>query len=176
MPVCKADELLEVVGLDGVAAGADLVADVAVKQRLIGWREFGGAERFFAEQSVNGAGVVGGLKLAVRIGPRVCRAACNVNRAGRDEREEHVLIHREIVLAFVELTSVDAEPVRETVALGHRLAVLPAPQCRAAAADCAEMASANRSSWAAAQSVALPILEWPMTATRLASTRSLVSR
>ena len=78
--------------------------------------------------------MVGGLKLAVWIGPRVCRAACNVNRAGRDEREEHVLIHREIVLAFVELTSVDAEPVRETVELGHRLAVLPAPQRRAAAA------------------------------------------
>ncbi len=45
-----------------------------------------------------------------------------------------MLIDRQIVFVVVELAGVDAEPVREAVELSHRLAVLPAPQRRSAAA------------------------------------------
>ena len=134
MAVGELDELLPVVRFDGVAAGSDVVADVAVEQRLVGRRQFGGAQRFFAEQLVHRTGVVCGLKFTVRISPRVRRAAGDINRAGRDERQQHVLIDRQIVFVIVELAGVDAEPVREAVELGHRLAVLPAPQRRSAAA------------------------------------------
>ena len=55
MPVGELDELIPIVGIDRVAAGADVVADVAVEQRLVGGRQLGDGERFFAEQSVDGA-------------------------------------------------------------------------------------------------------------------------
>ena len=134
MPVGELDELFPIVGIDRVAAGADVVADVAIEQRLVGGRQLGDGERLFAEQPIHRGGVVRGLELTVRIGPRVRRGAGDVHRPRGDEREQHVLIQRQVVLSVVEFAGVDAEPVGEAVDFGHRLAELAPPQRRAAAA------------------------------------------
>ena len=76
-----------------------------------------------AQQPIDRIGVLGGKELAARVGPAVFHGAGHVHRPRRDQRDQHVLIDRQVVLLAVVLVEVVAEPVRERlVDRGHGLA------------------------------------------------------
>ena len=131
----EVQEVVPVVVLHAVAAGAVVEPHGGVDDRLVqGWGAAVG-EGGFPQQTVNLARLPGGFILAKRIGPTVLLAAGKVNRPGGDAREEHVLVHRQVVLVVHILSSVAAQPVGETGGhFGQGFAGLSTPQRRTAAA------------------------------------------
>ena len=99
-------------GGDVVFAGADVVADGVADGGIDGGLLVD-TEALFAEERVNWFGVFPGEEFAVGVGPAVTFGAANVNRAGGEEGDEHVLIDGEGCFVVVVLLEVVVEPVWE---------------------------------------------------------------
>jgi hypothetical protein len=71
-------------------------------------------QAFQAQQAVDGGGVQGREVLAARIGPQVVGCAGNVRWSGRDQSDQLVLVHGQLVFSPIVPAKVGTEPVRET--------------------------------------------------------------
>ena len=111
MLVRKVDELFPVVGGDAVLARADMAADSPMN-RLVGGRLFDDAE-LVTEQLIDGLSFKSGKKFPLGIRPFVILGGSNVDRTGGGQGNQHVLIHRTLVLFVIVLLEVFAKPVRE---------------------------------------------------------------
>ena len=133
MLVRKVDELFPVVGGDVVLARADMVADSPMN-RLVGGRLFDDAE-LVTEQLIDGLSFKSGKKFPLGIRPFVILGGSNVDRTGGGQGNQHVLIHRTLVLFVIVLLEVFAKPVREGGVDPLDGLSKPAPaDCRASAA------------------------------------------
>ena len=117
-----------------MAAAADVVADPAL-HRLVDRGHLVGGQAVAAEQTVDRVGGLGGEEFAAGVAPAVLHRAGDVERARGNERQQQVLVERQIVLGVVIAVEVVAKPVREGfVDMADGFAVAPARQRGAAAA------------------------------------------
>ena len=111
MLVRKVDELFPVVGGGVVLARADMVADSPMNG-LVDGRLFDDAE-LVTEQLIDGLSFKSGKKFPLGIRPFVILGGSNVDRTGGGQGNQHMLIHRTLVLFVIVLLEVFAKPVRE---------------------------------------------------------------
>jgi hypothetical protein len=134
VPVRERQILPPVVVGEVVPARADVVADPSL-DRLIHRGHLARGQAVGSQEPVDRVGTEGGQELALRVGPAVLDRARDVERPRGDEGQQLVLIDRQLGLAVRETSEVGAEPVREALRYrGHRLAVDPLAERRAAAA------------------------------------------
>ena len=112
MAVGEVQILLPVVRGDVVFARANVVGN-EVADRVIDRRRLLHAEARFAEEPVDRLGVLRGEEFAFRIGPEILRRARDVDGARRDERDELVLVDRQLVRGVRIGRVARAEPMRE---------------------------------------------------------------
>ena len=171
VPVGKLQPALPVKIGHVVAAMANVIADRAVEDRLVDRRHLRDGQASAAEQTIHWIGSAGREELAARVGPGVVHGAGNVNRPRGNERNQHVLVHRQIVDAIGELFQIAAEPMGKDIDDGfQRLAETAARQRGAAAARVVRNYQRETLVLAPAQRAVLPSREWPVTATCFAST------
>src|ERR1035441_4907901 len=91
-----------------VAVETDVVLDGVIKWRKI---HFGNSR--FAEQFINRRGGAGGEKFAVRIAPAVFAAGVQKQRTRRNEREEKMRVHRQIIPMPGVFLKVARHPIRK---------------------------------------------------------------
>ena len=110
-----------------VATPAHVIPPPAGDERCFEGRHRVAADRRVTEEAEDGRRLDERQELAARIGPQVFVGARDVDRARRDQRQQHVLIDRQLGDARVETLVGRGEPVREGgVDALHGLAV-PAP-------------------------------------------------
>ena len=96
-----------------VLPGSYVVSD-RTHDRLAHTGHFVGSESVCAEQSVDRRGMFAAEKFAARVGPQILFRARNIYRSGRDERDEHMLIDRQLIFVAIVFPEVAAEPVGKT--------------------------------------------------------------
>src|SRR5690606_18949856 len=103
---------LPIVEQNVVRASSQMVT-YPLEKRMFGLWHFIIAQRVKTIQIVNWAGVLSSQEFAVRIGPLIFARASDVERAGRDHGQQHMLVDRELVFASVVAMECLAKPVRE---------------------------------------------------------------
>jgi hypothetical protein len=113
MPVGEGQILLPIVSRHVVFARADMIAESARNRRPARLGHAIRAQIRQTQQLVDRPGVHHGQKLAPRVGPLILLRAGHVNRSGSDQSDQHVGVHRQLILPVVETAKIAAEPVRE---------------------------------------------------------------
>src|SRR5512140_3414 len=129
MSVGKIHVSLPVIRRHSVPATPDVVSDAA-EDRLFTGRHFSSPETVTCNQSVCRVCTFGCKKFPPWIGPEVFLCACDVDRSGRHQGDELMLVYGEFFLILVIGVKVAAEPVRErAVDSSHRFPEYPLAQC-----------------------------------------------
>ncbi len=116
-------------------ACADVIADLSVEQRGVVCWPLCDTQTRLTQKLIDRFGVDAGEEFAFGVSPGIFAGTGNVERAGGDQCQQHVLIDWHFVFLVVVLFVILAKPVRETIV--DRLdgfANFAAGKCRASAA------------------------------------------
>ena len=91
-PVGKAQHLLPVVRQHGMFARTDMIAYVTFVEGLVDRWQRVCANAFLAIQGIDSICALGTQKLAFRVAPLIVLGTGHIHRAGRDERDDRVLV------------------------------------------------------------------------------------
>ena len=95
-----------------MAASVIAKSNVSRGQRRIGLRHLRRAQVLSAQKPVRWAGGDGGKKRAMWIGPLVTRATVEKDRSRRDQGDQLVRVHRQIVPMSGVFAEIDGKPMR----------------------------------------------------------------